>query len=127
MARRRINTNKVLSQIAEEFGKDVRDAAVVALQKGANLISSTAKSLCPVETGTLKNSIHTEAKITDKNAKIKVIADGTDPNGYCYARIVEFAPGRAHPFLIPARDQHAAEIRENAIDSMRQVIRKNWH
>lgn len=127
MAKKKINTSKIFSQIAEEFGKDVREVGIKALKKGAKQIEATAKELCPVVTGNLKQSIHTEENVTDKAVKIKVVVDGTDPNGYCYARIVEFAPGRAHPFLLPARDQHASEIHESVVDAMRDMIRSKWH
>ena len=120
-----IRTNKFLSQIADEFGEDVKNAGVVELAKGAEKIKETAKSLCPSMTGNLKESIHVETKKSKKGVNIKVVADAKN-NGFPYGRIVEFSPKIQRPFMLPAKDEHESEIRENAIDAIRQAIRRKW-
>ena len=120
-----VRTNKFLSQIADEFGEDVKNAGVAELAKGAEKIKATAKSLCPALSGKLKESIHVETKKSKKGANIKVVADAKN-NGFPYGRIVEFSPKIQRPFMIPAKDEHAMEIRENALDAIRQAIRRKW-
>ena len=120
-----IRTNKFLSQIADEFGEDVKNAGVVELAKGAEKIKETAKSLCPSMTGNLKESIHVETKKSKKGVNIKVVADAKN-NGFPYGRIVEFSPKIQRPFMLPAKDEHESEIRENAIDAILQAIRRKW-
>ena len=120
-----VRTNKFLSQIADEFGEDVKNAGVAELAKGAEKIKATAKSLCPALSGKLKESIHVETKKSKKGANIKVVADAKN-NGLPYGRIVEFSPKIQRPFMIPAKDEHAMEIRENALDAIRQAIRRKW-
>jgi len=120
-----VRTNKFLSQIADEFGEDVKNAGDAELVKGAEKIKETAKSLCPSLTGKLKESIHVETKKSKKGANIKVVADAKN-NGFPYGRIVEFSPKIHRPFMLPAKDEHESEIRENALDAIRQAIRRKW-
>ena len=120
-----VRTNKFLSQIADEFGEDVKNAGDAELVKGAEKIKETAKSLCPSLTGKLKESIHVETKKSKKGANIKVVADAKN-NGFPYGRIVEFSPKIQRPFMLPAKDAHESEIRENALDAIRQAIRRKW-
>ena len=124
-SRNLIRTNKFLSQIADEFGEDVKNAGVAELAKGAEKVKETAKSLCPSLTGKLKESIHVEMKKSKKGANIKVVADAKN-NGFPYGRIVEFSPKIQRPFILPAKDEHESEIRENALDAIRQAIRRKW-
>lgn len=127
MARRNkniIKTNKFLQGLAERFGEAVKNAGVEQLRKGAEQIARTAKNLCPVRTGNLRNSIRVRDRSSAKTCKIQVIADATDDKGVCYARIVEFSPKINKPFLYPARDEHAPEIRGNALDAIRDAIQR---
>ena len=127
MAKRRkgiIKTNKFLASIAERFGESVKNAGIEQLRKGAETIARTAKELCPTKTGTLKNSIRVVDRSTKKKSKIQVIADATNDKGVCYARIDEFSPKMGKPFLLPARDEHADEIRGNALDAIRDAIQR---
>lgn len=126
MARRKgiMKTDKFLSSLAERFGEAVKNAGVEQLRKGAEQIARTAKEFCPTKTGNLKNSIRVVDKSTKKKCKIQVVADAINDKGVCYARIVEFSPKMGRPFLIPARDEHAAEIRGNALDAIRDAIQR---
>lgn len=122
--KQKIKTDKFFSSIAERFGEAVKNAGVEQLRKGAEQIARTARELCPTRTGKLKNSIRVVDKSSKTKTKIQVLADAKDDKGFCYARIVEFSPKMGRPFLIPARDEHAAEIRSNALDAIRDAIKR---
>ena len=72
------------------------------------LIESTAKELCPVDTGVLRASIHYEK------------SDGTVSTPIVYAPAQEFGTRfhRAQPFLFPA----AERWRQAYIDKCREAI-----
>lgn len=79
--------------------KDKVDAKVgEAIKNGALEIEQLAKTRCPVDTGNLRRSIHTEIK-SDKEAEI-----GTPVE---YAPYVEFGTiyQPPQPFLIPSAEQ----------------------
>ena len=72
------------------------------------LIESTAKELCPVDTGVLRASIHYEK------------SDGTVSTPIVYAPAIEFGRrnSKAQPFLFPA----AERWRQSYIDKCREAI-----
>lgn len=84
-------------------GNERRRAQQDGLDAGARIVETHAKVYCPVDTGTLRNSIMVDEVTPDK----AVIAPHTD-----YAEHVEFGTSRmaAQPYMRPALDQHEAEI-----------------
>ena len=76
-----------------------------ALKSIAFQVEGIAKTLAPVDTGALRNSIHTEKQ----QEGLYWVADGVE-----YGIYVEF-PGitrkwAGHPFMIPAAEQVAKQI-----------------
>jgi HK97 gp10 family phage protein len=122
MKPRNLKTAAFLKRVAEYFGEQVAKAGKDALRKGAAKMEATAKALCPVDTGRLRDSIHIE----ETGNKIKVVADATDDKGNYYAKIVEFSPKIQKPFMMPARDQHAKQVRIDVINAIREAARKAW-
>lgn len=86
-------------------------AAKTAFRAGAKDILSDAKSLCPVKTGKLKDSI----KMTEaKNGEMFIIsANAQNKKGINYAKFVEFDPRIARPFLYPAFYNNVDSVIEN--------------
>jgi len=84
-------------------GNERRQAQQDGLDAGARIVETHAKVYCPVDTGTLRNSIMVDEVTPDK----AVIAPHTD-----YAEHVEFGTSRmaAQPYMRPALDQHEGEI-----------------
>jgi len=83
-------------------GPQRRQAQRDGLEAGARIVESHAKVYCPVDTGTLRNSIMVDEATPDR----AVIAPHTD-----YAEHVEFGISqRPQPYMRPALDQHETEI-----------------
>lgn len=90
------------------------EAAKVALRNGASEIAKTAKSLCPVKTGKLKESISLRET---KNGEVYIIsANAKNKEGLNYGKFVEFDPKINRPFLYPAfyqnQDSIVAEVKK---------------
>lgn len=81
---------------------------VASVQAACDLIEQTAKIYCPVDTGRLRDSIHTTI---DESGKTVVGTVSTDVE---YAPYQEFGTYKmaAHPFLRPAYDESKPVIRE---------------
>ena len=122
MKRRKLSTTKFFRRVAENFGQKVAKAGKEELKKGAEKMEKTAKELCPVDTGRLRDSIHIE----ESGMTIKVVADAADDSGVCYGKIVEFSPKIQKPFMIPARDQHAPAVRNDVMNAIRDAARKEF-
>lgn len=122
MKRNRISTPKFFRRVAENFGDKVAKAGKEELRKGALKMEKTAKELCPVNTGRLRDSIHIE----ETGMNIKVVADAVDDSGIFYGKIVEFSPKIQKPFMIPARDQHAPDVRNDVINAIRDAARREF-
>lgn len=92
-----------------------RDLVKQILVKTATDIEATAKSLAPVDTGFLRNSIQVDlGDIQELRARVKVGAE--------YGRFVEFGTRKmaAQPYLTPAVEQHRAAFKA----AMNQVVTK---
>lgn len=92
-------------------GAQRRQAQRDGLEAGARVVETHAKVLCPIDTGTLRNSIMVDEVTPDR----AIIAPHTD-----YAEHVEFGTSRqaAQPYMRPALDQHEAEI----IDAVERTV-----
>ena len=84
-------------------GNERRRAQQDGLDAGARIVETHAKVYCPVDTGTLRNSIMVDEVTPDR----AVIAPHAD-----YAEHVEFGTSRmaAQPYMRPALDQHEGDI-----------------
>jgi len=78
--------DKLLKKL-DQLGGSVQKSTQKALMKGGGVFESGAKAHCPVDTGNLRDSIHTEAKSDDQAAtgtSVKYGPDvefGTGPKG----------------------------------------------
>lgn len=81
---------------------DAERKITAAVERGAQTVCAAAKEMCPVDTGTLKNSISAEA---DKMSAS--VSANTD-----YAAYVEFGTSRAaaQPYLVPALLQNTDAV-----------------
>ena len=115
-----LKSNKAFQQILQDYGKQVADAAKKALADEAEIIANDAKSRCPVKTGNLRDSIHTEPN--KSGTRIYVVADGKDKNGTPYGKVVEYSPKIQKPFMYPAIDEHKDEISSKVADAIKQAL-----
>lgn len=118
----KLSSNKSFQQLLEDYGKDVADAAKKALSNVAVDIANDAKSRCPVKTGNLRDSIHTEPN--KSGTRIYVVADGKDKNGTPYGKVVEYSPKIQKPFIYPALDAHKDELKSKVSDAVKQAIKE---
>ena len=118
----KLSSNKSFQQLLEDYGKDVADAAKKALADEAEIIANDAKSRCPVKTGNLRDSIHTEPN--KSGTRIYVVADGKDKNGTPYGKVVEYSPKIQKPFIYPALDAHKDELKSKVSDAVKQAIKE---
>ncbi len=96
----------------------MRGKLPAAVQSGAFLIENDAKINCPVRTGTLRRSIHTDVEHVDQDRVTARVSPGVD-----YGVYVELGTRRqhAHPYLRPAfESQKDAAVQEisNALGAM---------
>ena len=100
------------------------------LAQGGKLVQGTAKGLCPVDTGQLRNSI--EVTSIENGADV-----GTNVE---YAAYVEYGTGKKgdpsvehredwegqapQPYLYPALEAHKAEIKDIVQNTLQEEIRK---
>ncbi len=105
----------------DELGADVKKAGWDALVAGAEVLVSDIKSRIHNVSGKLSDSV--VAKPNSAGTKIVVSANAKNPKGKMYGRLVEFWPGREHPFMYPAYDANRNKIREDVIEKIRQAVR----
>jgi len=86
------------------------------VERWANNVVATAKSLAPVKTGRLKNSIKSRIFRTKVEIKANV----------SYAIFVEFGTikMKAQPFFYPAIDAHEKELKRSLEKSLIKGIKK---
>lgn len=87
------------------YGAQVESIVRAALREAAGEVVLIAKALAPVDTGTLRDSIHVEE---GEDGGVAIVADPVQdraPDGY--AAFVEFGTGRnpAQPFMTPAAEE----------------------
>lgn len=92
-------------------GAERRQAQRDGLEAGARIVETHAKIRCPIDTGTLRNSIMVDDVTPDR----AMIAPHTE-----YAEHVEFGTSRqaAQPYMRPALDEHQPEI----IDAVERTV-----
>ena len=95
-----------LSEIADIVSDSIGEIIAV----GAERVCENAKAMCPVDTGALRESIHTECE--GNRAEISA---GTDYSAYVEFGTVFMAP---QPYLVPALIDSSASV----LDAMAQAI-----
>lgn len=97
----------VLDRLSRRFGGSGDNAAAAI----AFLIEGKAKMLAPVDTGTLKNSIHVENTGLGK----RIVTDSVE-----YGVYVELGTSRmaAQPYLVPATEATGVEINQIIAEEM---------
>ena len=99
-------------------GEHILQATQKELKKGADRIVDDAKSRVAVDTGKLRDSIHSVEK--ENGGVQEVIADAKNSKGVHYGYIVEHSP-KHRPFLYPAVDSHLNEINAKMAEATRQA------
>lgn len=137
MPRFRAKVSLPLIDRLNQIKDDMREVALTGgVQAGAEVIVNEAKINCPVDTGTLRRSIHYE--ITSETPTRVTASVGTDVE---YAAAVEFGhmtrpavkhpeeqlPGRprfvaAQPFLRPAVDEHGQEAADEMLNAFGEFV-----
>ena len=82
----------------EQAEKEINEKILSALQKAGLKIEYDAKKNCPVVTGTLQSSIHTELAEDEKAVYVGTAIE--------YAPYVEYRK----PYLLPALDKNREDI-----------------
>lgn len=97
-----------------KFPDDAAEVMASSVMQGALIVQDDAKVRCPVDTGTLKRSIHSEFEEQTPNSASAVV--GTDVE---YGKYVEFGTSRmsAQPYLRPAVDENREAIEKAITDS----------
>lgn len=97
----------------------LRVALDSGVRAGSLIIENAAKEYCPVRTGTLRRSIHTEIEYPDQNRVVALI--GPDAP---YGVYVEYGTSRmrAQPYLRPAVDQHGDEARAAVLTILKGAL-----
>lgn len=117
----RLTNTAFFNQVLESWGREAAQAGKDALRRGAERVVADAKGRCPVRTGALRDSIHAEER--SDGARQVVTASATDPaTGYDYSRIVEYHPTKGRPFLHPALDANAEQIRTDVQEAIRRTV-----
>jgi len=126
MARRgstRQNQSFNLGFALNDLGVDVKKAGWDALTAGSEVLVSDIKSRIHNVSGKLSDSVI--AKPNSTGTKIIISANAKNEKGKMYGRLVEFWPGREHPFMYPAYDAHRGKIRQNVIDAIREAVHRH--
>ena len=108
----------VLQSLLPTIAATLDTVTATAVQAAAERVASNARSRVPVNTGRLRDAIHTEADGND----VYVVAGGGEHNVF-YGHLVEF--GGAHtpprPFLIPAMENERNQIVLSVANALRKI------
>lgn len=109
-----INLHKCIKKFGDISGIDV----MPVIKEGTREVQRTARDIVPVDTGTLKRSIHTQM-YPKQNAGI--VYTTTE-----YASYVEFGTSRmrAQPYMTPAMNAHRKEIKQNMVSFLKTKLRE---
>lgn len=105
--------------------EQIADGLQAAVHAGAAEFEAEAKSLVPVLTGKLRDSIHIEIVQSDSNTALAVV--GPD-DSVEYAAYVEYGTRhmKEEPYMRPAyenaKDRAAAALQEVLMEEIRQVL-----
>jgi HK97 gp10 family phage protein len=118
--------------------KAVRQAVVPAVVKGADELADAMKTLAPVDTGALRNSIvvtgpnqqtppysQPGGSYTTKETEAVVTVGNSDVR---YPHLVEYGTqnAQAQPYFWPAVRTRGKRARDRIKRTMRKAIKNNW-
>lgn len=105
-----ISLNENIYRLAEKIEKGLENGIL----RGGQIVCETARELCPVDTGTLKNSI-----TVNGDTKIATVSANTD-----YAEYVEFGTSKTvpQPFLVPALTLNSGAVISAVSEAIREEI-----
>ena len=85
---------------------EIENKAMNGLEKACEQIADRARSLCPVDTGTLRDTIRVRRLAGDPFLDVRVYAGSREKGGAFYAHMVEYGTVKMSkkPFLRPALD-----------------------
>ena len=119
-----IKTDANVKKILKELGERVEKAAEEATKENAERLIEEMKNRVPVNSGRLRDSIHTKKTGKGATIKYKVIVDASDEKDYKYAKIVEFSPKINKPFMYPSFDGLRNSMKEHLINKIRKAAHK---
>ena len=123
-----ITGGRQVYEILKELGEQVVEAAKAETMRQAEVIANDAKQRCPVDTGSLRDSIKVVAVNGGLVCRISANARNSKGKAYpdfAYGQIVEFAPANkgGHPFLYPAFDAHLDAAQEAIYNAVQRAWR----
>lgn len=97
----------------EVITAEVEKKAMDRLEQAAEVVAAKARSLVPVKTGKLKDTIRVVRLKGDPKHDIRVYAGNRIKGGAFYAHMIEYGTAKApaHPFLRPALNGSKSEIK----------------
>lgn len=108
----------VLSKDLSKASRDIKDDALGVAKEVISKVESTAKQLAPRDSGTMANSISSEAEAG--GGYVTAEAGPTER----YAVFVEFGTYKDAPqaFMGPALDRHSAEWEERLAEKAADIL-----
>lgn len=110
-----------LKEFFDAAQEGIKENVRKTLKDCAETVAEDAKSRCPVDTGTLRDSIRAKPVSGTDGTEYKIYAGAKRGNVH-YGRIVEFSPVINEPFMYPAMDAHREEIRSKLIESVKAGV-----
>jgi hypothetical protein len=124
--RKRFRDEVNFKALGAEFGTKVTDEVRHVMEDMANQMVEEMKSLVPVKTGDLRDSIHW--KWGKGKTIIIFLADAKDPkDGVAYGKLVEFDPRIMEPFMYPVLDANKEEWKRRIIEAVRKAAQDVGH
>lgn len=132
------NLDKIINKLNNMSQSAVTEASK-SVERNIKLIQAEAKTLCPVDTGALRNSIETEAKIEGNKITGEVFTNinysayvefgtgqvgeqtSTDPVDVTYKQ--EWLGMKAQPFLYPAYKDNKDIVIKNISEDLTKIIK----
>lgn len=106
---------RAIAETLRGYSDRAQTASEKAIQKGALMVEADAKRNCPAKTGFLRNSI-TSQFFKNSGSPYALVGSNT-----VYAPFVEYGTSRQppQPYLSPAFNENAAEIKAMIREAMR--------
>lgn len=98
----------------------LRSALPAAVAAGGLLIENEAKMLCPVRTGTLRRSIHTDVEHESQDRVSARVSPGVDYGPYIELGTRSMA---AQPYLRPALESQQAAATQEIADALGVLLK----
>ena len=108
------------SELLDKQQPEIKAKVIAAFEEGAEIIAAEAKSRVPVDTGKLRDSIHVEMSEDKTRAYIK--ANARNKKGFAYGLVIEFSASSGQPFLYPAADARAGEVKAKVREALKEAL-----